>query len=222
VDTTITYTAGLDLGQSHEFTALAVVEKEQADDERGQRLPAKYAVRHLERFPIGTPYGDIFGRVVALFGRPPLSGAEIGVDQTGVGEPVIKALRRMPDRLRIKPVTITAGLGATWDGIHGWLVPKLDLVGLLQLLLQEKRLKVAEALEEAETLMDELTNFQVHPVRSVLDPLTAWREGQHDDMVFAVGIAVWLAERYVPFRLEWIGDPLPGPRLTSSWRPGPW
>src|SRR4051794_27808848 len=61
-------------------------------------------------------------------------------------------------------VTITAGSEEIYDGHGGWLVPKLDLVGGLQVLLQEKRRKVAESLAEAGTLVRELTNFRVKPL----------------------------------------------------------
>jgi hypothetical protein len=50
----IRYSAGLDLGQAHEFTALAIVERTTIGDrDRGKHEERSYAVRHLERFTIG-------------------------------------------------------------------------------------------------------------------------------------------------------------------------
>jgi hypothetical protein len=77
-------------------------------------------------------------------------------------------------------------------------VPKKDLVGVLQVLLQERRLKVAPALEHAATLAGELQHFQLKTVPLKPDVLE-WRERPHDDLVLAVAIAAWLADRPVPF-----------------------
>ena len=75
-------------------------------------------------------------------------------------------------------------------------MPKRDLVSTISVLLQTERLKVAESLQDAALLVQELLNFRVK-----IDPLTAhdsygaWREGQHDDLVLAVALASWYGER---------------------------
>jgi hypothetical protein len=56
---------------------------------------------------------------------------------------------------------VSAGHAVASDERGGWLVPKKDLVGILQLLLQEKRMKVAPALEQMKTLAEELQQFQM-------------------------------------------------------------
>jgi hypothetical protein len=39
-------------------------------------------------------------------------------------------------------------------------------------------------------------NFQIRPKTThSTDPVADWREGVQDDLVFAVGIAVWKAEK---------------------------
>ena len=69
-------------------------------------------------------------------------------------------------------------------------------MGVAQVLLQSGRLKVAESLPLAPTLVSELLNFRVK-----IGPLTAhdsygaWREGQHDDLVLALACAAWYGER---------------------------
>jgi len=71
-------------------------------------------------------------------------------------------------------------------------VPKRDLVGVVQVGLQERRLQIVQSLPEAATLAQELRTF-----RQRIDPVTAhdsyshWREGQHDDLVLAVALACW-------------------------------
>jgi hypothetical protein len=74
-------------------------------------------------------------------------------------------------------------------------VPKKELVGVLQVMLQARRIKVAPTLPEAATLVRELTTFQVKITPAANEVFGAWREGQHDDLVLAVAIAVWQAER---------------------------
>jgi hypothetical protein len=54
---------------------------------------------------------------------------------------------------------------------------------------------VAPALREAQTLVQELTTFQMKPVLAGNDAYVAWREGPHDDLVLAAGVAAWLGER---------------------------
>jgi hypothetical protein len=191
------YYAGLDLGQAHEFTALAIVEKAVVQERFGaEAAEPTYAVRHLERFPMGTPYAEIFERVVQTVDKPPLDRVRLVVDQTGVGAAVMEMLRAMRDRPWPVSVTISAGLNTESDGCCGWLIPKKDLVGMLQVLLQTRRLKVAGTLPEAGLLVEELMKFKMKPQPvNTSDPLAAWRDGQHDDMVFAVAIAVWQGER---------------------------
>src|SRR5262249_20480784 len=108
---------GLDLGQVRDFTALAVLERPLAwaHGPLAQRRPA-YALRHLQRFPLGTPYPAIMQEVVQLLGTARLSDATLGVDQTGVGQAVVDVLA---DALRGQvsclffPMILTAGHAVT-------------------------------------------------------------------------------------------------------------
>ena len=177
------FVVGLDLGQAQDYTALAVVER----TEGGERH-----VRHLERFPLGTTYPAIVERVAALLSREPLAGdAELVVDATGVGAPVVDLLRDAG--LRPVAVTITGGEKVI-RGSDGWRVPKRDLVAALQVALQTGRLKVAATLPLAEILTRELLDFRVRITDAAHDTYGAWREGSHDDLVLAVALAVWWAE----------------------------
>ena len=56
-------------------------------------------------------------------------------------------------------------------------MPKRDLVAVLQVLLQTERLKVAEALQLSQVLVQELLNFRVTiDPRTAHDSYSAWRE----------------------------------------------
>jgi hypothetical protein len=101
-------------------------------------------------------------------------------------------------------VSITTGHAAVVDDHGGWLVPKKDLVGVLQMLLQNRRLLVAQSLEHATTLVNELSQFQLRSVPIKSDAAIEWRERPHDDLVLGVAIAALQAERYVPFYFGYI------------------
>jgi hypothetical protein len=68
-------------------------------------------------------------------------------------------------------------------------------VSNLQVLFQAGRLRVAEGLPEARTLINELINFRVKITANAHDTYEAWREGTHDDLVLAVALACWYGER---------------------------
>ena len=112
-----------------------------------------------------------------------------------MGRPVVDLLRRANVRARLCPVTITAGHAAHPDAAGGWNVPKKELVGTLQVLLQSGRIRVAPALREAPTLARELANFQVKVTAAAHEAFGPWREGAHDDLVLAVAVAAWAGER---------------------------
>ncbi len=214
----LSYYAGLDLGRTWEPTALAVVERAEPADGHGDLAKMRYAVRHLERFAPGTPYPDIFARVGALFARPPLARTTIVVDYTAVGRTVVEALRRTKVSATLKPATVTAGLTARPDDRGGWLVPRTELVGLMQLLLQSGRLKVAEALTEADTLLRELETFKAEVPTKLDDDLAAWRERDHDDLVLATALAAWEGDRHSGYYFAWAPAVIePNRGLSSGW-----
>ena len=154
------------------------------------------AVRHLERFPLGTKYPAIVERVTALLASPPLAGdTALVVDGTGVGAPVTDLFRlagHPPGSMPLVDVTITGGtsVGFDPDGDFRYTVPKRDLVSTLQALLQTDRLKIAQALPEAATLVNELLSFEVTITEAANDRYEG-RSGVHDDLVLAVAMPCW-------------------------------
>lgn len=60
----------------------------------------------------------------------------------------------------------------------------------------------ASSLPDADLLVKELHNFRTKVSLNTSDPLTAWREGQHDDLVLALGLAVWAGERVLAGEAE--------------------
>jgi hypothetical protein len=186
------YVLGLDLGQTKDFTALAVLESQPTK-------PAEqpdYALRHLRRFPLGTPYTEIVPAVARLAAAEPLSGSPVVVDQTGVGRAVVDMLYQVAGW--VVPVTITGGHAVTQAEDRSWHVPKKELVTCLQVVMQSRRLQIARRLPDAALLVRELQNFQVKITAAANETFGVWRDGQHDDLVLAVALACWWAERYPP------------------------
>jgi hypothetical protein len=182
---------GLDLGRESDFTALAVVEKTVVPDpDRQGKTVTHLAARHLQRFELGTPYPKVVDAVVGLFAEAPLSGSTLVIDETGVGAAVVDMFRAAKPKATLKPFSITSGLKPS-----DTTVPKKDLVGAVQAALQTRRLKIAEGLLLAGTLAKELENFRVKITPDRNETYANWRERDHDDLVLALALPVWLASR---------------------------
>jgi hypothetical protein len=188
---------GLDLGQAQDPTALAAVEQSRVESDGGRSVNF-YAVRYLQRWPLGTPYTRVVADVADLLGREKLAGCPVAVDMTGVGRAVVDLLREQRTRSRLFPATITAGQHVSGDYASGFGVPKKELVSALQVPLQSRRLVIASGLREADVLRKELGNFRVKVTAAANETFGVWREGQHDDLVLALALAVWLGEKLHP------------------------
>ncbi len=171
---------GLDLGKQSDYSALAVVE---ATEEHALYL------RHLERYPLRTPYPVVIDKVVALMGDGRLRGSELIVDATGVGVAVTDLLRERG--VRHRAVSITGGDRVHYaDGYYR--VPKRDLVSALEVSLQSGTLKVAEGLALWPVLRGELLTFQRKINRKTAHAsFEHRRESDHDDLVLAAALACW-------------------------------
>jgi len=175
------FTVGVDLGQSFDPTAVAVVRKL-----RGISDAPIFQIGHLERLPLQTPYPGVVNHVGHLIQR--LRGpSELVIDYTGVGRPVFD----MFQIAGMSPigVSIVAGDVISSEGLI-YKVPKLMLISRVQALLHAGRLKIHKGLAEAGALVSEMQSFQA----SVSDH-GYWRfgarSGKHDDLVLAVAIALW-------------------------------
>jgi hypothetical protein len=178
------YFIGLDLGQAADYSALACIEKTEQ----------QYALRHLERYPIGTPYPSVVSQVRALISKPPLAGCTLVPDATGVGRAVVDLLLEANLAARIVPVTITSGHKPTSDGRGGVHVPKKDLVAVVKAALQKQCLQVSASLPLAQTLVRELQTFTVQLTEAGNETFGAANDRAHDDLVLAISLALWAAE----------------------------
>src|ERR1039457_3522325 len=127
--------------------------------------------------------------------RGPEAGFDPGLTDTA-------ATRGAADRGRIG---VRRGSGEGDDGDGGedldggyYGVPKRDLILGLQILLQRGVLRIAAGLEYGADLVKEMTAMEVKISASGYEQCAAWREGTHDDLVFAVALACWNAQNAYP------------------------
>ncbi len=188
---------GLDIGQARDWTAFVLA----------ARTPSPsgyvYNVDHVERWR-ELPYTAIVGlvrdRIAALNVVPAHGGPKprisLVADYTGVGRAVVDMLNAADLGVPVTAINITGGLAAAATDA-GFSVPKRDLATVVQVLLQGGRLRIAEALPLASTLVDELRNFRVkinaggHASFGAGDD---WRDGNHDDLVLGAAMACWAGE----------------------------
>jgi hypothetical protein len=200
------YYVGLDLGQSADYTALAVVQRVPTYNPQTGKHGVELHLRHLERYPLKTPYTVTADEVRDLLRGSPFADnirdgfrlrratTQLIVDKTGVGVAVTDLLKERG--INFIGVTIT-GLGQRVhsNGLRDYSVPKMDLVAALEVPFHTGILKVAQGLEGWPKLREELLNF-----RRKQNKVTAhisyehWRESDHDDLVLAAALACWKAQ----------------------------
>lgn len=201
------YLVAVDLAQGGaDWTALAVLERHLS-----RARDADYHVTHLERWRdartalVPERVGVVTQRLVhlhaerdlAFFDRSPVTTPALTllVDRTGVGPFGLDPLRAAGFAPR--GITIHGGDAVSRDDAGGFRVPKRDLAGAVGVLLQSRRLLIAEALPLAAVLRRELESFRAKITLAGHDTYGAgadWRDGNHDDLVLAVAMAAWLGE----------------------------
>ncbi len=197
------YIVGASIGTGIQPTAVAVLEQVVGQSGNWRPETVELRLRYLERIPLDAGYPDTIARISKLIGASEIKdrenggGADVVLDVTGSGRAIVEVF----ERAEICPVVVfITGAGVREDQAddESWRVPKIELVGNLQVLYQTERLKMAKGLELVSTLVDELRDFKMRPPRIDPNAPETWREGQFDDLVFAVGLAAWRASRHVP------------------------
>jgi hypothetical protein len=210
------YFIGVDLGKTHDCTAAVVVERNRVG------TTCRYDVVGLLRSARGTPYPQVVASVARLCVSPELrpqrhyapniqGGVKVEaapnpmviVDATGVGVAVVDMFMNTNINARVVPLTITGGGKARQDVWPGsgrtcFYVPKIELVGTVQALLQQGLLKVAAGLELAATLKEELFSFEVKITQNANETYGAWREVTNDGLLMSTSMDVWMGEYREP------------------------
>ncbi len=222
------YVVSVDLGQQVDPTAIAVLEVTTRQEELNKHLADPDApspvtmdwypkggggiknpggvhridVRHLERLPLKMAYPDQIAHVRAVLQRPPLDrpSTDLVLDQTGVGKPIVDMFRAEG----LSPIGITITAGDDWSKVshEEFRVSKLLLVSRLQAMLHAGELRIAKGLADAQVLTWELQDFRAQITESGYTRFGA-RSGTHDDLVLALAIGAWWANR--PRDHYWIG-----------------
>jgi hypothetical protein len=184
------FVIGFDCGQAKDHSALAILRRE----------ANRYEAVHLERLPLDMPYPAQVEHIFRLMHRKPLDTARLtlAIDYTGVGRPIVDLAE---DRaLHPIGISITGGSEENWDKDRTRArVPKRDLISGLQIAAQNDRLKVASGLQFGPILAQELQTFKVKiDILTAHDSYGSWRENEHDDLILATAIALWVAENKNP------------------------
>ncbi len=191
-------TLGLDIGQRVDPTALAALEVGLRPREDRKGTEAHYTARYLARLPLGTPYPQVAARVAEVatgIARRTGTRPILYVDATGVGTPVLDALRAAQVPARIVGVFFTHGDRRVMDDASGEVrLGKAWLVTRLQVLLQGGRLHLPRTAEAA-ALQQELLDYEIRIDTDANDKYGAFKVGSHDDLVTALGLACQVEPR---------------------------
>lgn len=173
-----------------EPSGLCVVEIEDRYDQDRER-EEHFLVRHLERLPAGTTFPAMaqrFGEVAEGINKRTGSRPEVYVDATGFGGELVAQVKKHGDYSRVRPVYFSHGDRRSEQGDEvrlgkAWVVCKL------QMLLQGGYLHLPRS-EEAETLAEELMEYEVEVAPDANDRYGAFKVGTQDELVTALGLAV--------------------------------
>lgn len=181
---------GFDLGRMRDHSAIAVIEL----DRQGRK---RMVVRSVKRIPLGTPYEEvleILRRTVGLLQS--LGTCRAVVDATGVGSAVVEMLKECGLGCETVAVTITGGdqprqLGYQC-GVLWWNVPKHELVGRVQVMLEKEELRIPRSLAEVGSVVRELKAMRVGVTDRRKGKMEA-RGKDHDDLIMAIALGCWQA-----------------------------
>jgi hypothetical protein len=183
------YTLGLDLGQARNYTAVVLLAHERVTE-------PVYQVVHLQRFKLGTPWDEIVERTATPLETAPLRGnTTVAGDAGGVGAPVLDMLeKRLPRGTRLRRIQITGGTNVN-DGNPTITVPKRDIVATTVILFQNRRIRIAADCPAAHDLAEELRSYTVTIDAKGHPTYMPAHGGVHDDLVSALCLAAWTAEK---------------------------
>ncbi len=213
----------VDLGKDGDYTAMALLSLQERLMERVPRhqydttrasIVSSFALLGLERAELGTPYTEISRRVARLTTAPAYSqDILVVIDATGVGNAVAEMFAQAG--VYAMKLIVTGGHEPSVKNGR-YYVPKKDLVAALRTAFDTGRLKVAPGLPAWGDLLAEMTNFVMkRDQRTGHEKFEAWRERDHDDLVLALAMGVWVA-----YEIEGFGGDRPiAEDVCGEWDP---
>ena len=182
------YLLGLDLGQQNDYSVLSILEINK--DNLTQQV--QYSLVYLKRYALKTSYMTIADSVkIIINSNKILDKYALIIDQTGVGRPVMDVFQ--DNNMAPFGITITGGNNTNWENRREVKVPKRDIVSSLQVVFQNKRIKIASNLPDIDLIKKELLYFRSKISSSGHDSYSAI-SSMHDDIVISIGLAIWYGE----------------------------
>ena len=199
----------VDFGKKRDFSAMCMLER-LAREPGGRRqpgriyppttpyTPATYICHHLYRWPLLTPYPTIVADVVRVLasGRVPRP-VTLLCDGTGPGVAIVDLFDATPVRPQPIAVVVTTGYQTTQLRAREIHTPKKDLVLHVGAAGDDRpaRLILGPRLPFFDAVKKELESFsaETNPVSGHIT-YEAYREQDHDDLVFALALGVWYGE----------------------------
>ena len=144
------YVLGASLGTSIQPTAVAVLEHEVWKNEHWEPETVALRLRYLERILLDVGYPGMVERINTLLNTAGIKDEEcdetpdVVLDVTGSGRAPVTLF----EGAGIEPIVVTiTGASGREEEVNpdDWRIPKIELVGNLQVLYQKDRLKMARA-----------------------------------------------------------------------------
>jgi len=203
------YVVGLHLGPAFAPSAIVLVRRTAGATERD---PVTHCVAAARRWPAGTRYEVMMPLVTRVLGRAGWREGVVAVvaNVTGVPAAAVGLVDRIAGPVRFEATRVTTGDHAE-EKADGWRVPQRDLVGVLQLLLGQQRLKLPDTLPETPALMAQIHAFGVVAPGRPSSDRYATAPGSHDGLVTALALACWFGECINAAQIE------EGPSEFSAW-----
>jgi hypothetical protein len=183
------YCAGLDLGQSVDFSVLTQLVWD------GNLAEPTFTVFDIRRWPLQTRYSNVAEDVREALARiPGKRRPALAADKTGVGASVLELFSEYETAFDLFKVQITAGAAVTRSTYNTWNVAKRELISVLIMLFTSGRLKINPELPLASVLAQELRDFTLKITRAGTETFQAATERTHDDTVMSLSLDCWVAQ----------------------------
>jgi len=196
-----TFCIGISLGQFTQYTALVVLEVIYQQD------GCHCILEMMERLPGSSPSDAIAARLKTIYGKLKELNWEdntviCGIDITGVGGSMVDLIKKAGVRVDAE-ILITSGSDIQKNEKNPlkWHIPKKDLISILKVAWDARRIKIADGLADFPIILKELQDPGLVKVRLKSNPADieeSWRERPSDDYVFAMAAGVWTAEKKRP------------------------
>jgi hypothetical protein len=207
VDPAREFVVGVDLGRSVDNSVVAILqytrvgtsefEVEEAESSNyativREKYVEHFDLRELQRIKLETSYDEIIQHIFNVMHTEPLIGAELVIDDTGVGRPIGDLIEAQTP---LRPIRITSTGGQETNKISArrYHVPKIELVSTLSGLFATNRIRLAHDLPNLEILRRECQTFLRTYTSSGRAQYSA-ASGDHDDCVSALSLCCFWAQ----------------------------